>query len=305
MKPMQWKSFIKKGLVLAIISLLLLGPYFMTTSLLPKILLKNTELAHWEEAKTQRAGHMKVKAFGQLLTLKQNLTAQGFKDFFQFTSQKIVAMKTFFSNSWALLFLFIGSLLFMTVLSRNHFTFYLFAVSIFYLTWWLFAVTDIWYRYLFFSEFIFIIGAVASIPHLFKEKKRVSIIAYSAIALLFLFQCSFTAIQSNLDDTERKELQRLANYTEQIKQEQIFCMGWFQMPRLALKTNNRFYNAENEEQLKNAIEQYDFVYLLGYQHDQSFEEKRETLPYNVEKIEDFGWNMLYKVTLLNEDAPRQ
>jgi hypothetical protein len=260
----------------------------------PQLVLNNHEKKVWQKARSDRNAFMMDVGFGQFKDLYTNPNTNGMRVFFERTKHKIERLQSFFGKSYFQTALFGLSLVSLLIISRGHWSFYLFIFSAFFIAWWIFMPCAMWYRYFFISEFIAILGIAAFLPFLIANKNRCVFVLLLIVLVGFsLPRFSFHSIKQSLSGEGKENLMLMMERIEKIDEKNIFTFGWLQCPQLMFLTNKRFQDFFNKEKLEEAKK--DGAYFLTTYDNILIQDEMDTITKGFDLIASYGYNKLYRI----------
>jgi hypothetical protein len=294
-KRKKYRALFQKGIRVIPVSLLMFLPYLFYSKIAPVWALPDHEKKIFQQARDERNVHMMNHGFGQAIDLYKNFTPDGIGVFLGKTEYKIERIRSFFDKSYFLAALFGFFLALLLILSRRHWSFYLFLFSTFFLSWWLFMSRNTWYRYFFVSEFITILGVGAFLPSLIANKKR-----YVLILLLVVFagfslpRFSIDSLKQSLNGEEKENMMLMKETIGQIDEKKIFTFGFLQCPQIMFLTNKRFQDFFNKKKLEEAKKD-EAYFLTTYENILLTHGELDTITKDSDLIASYGYNKLYRI----------
>lgn len=301
LKTKSYKIATKASLKWIFLSLIIFVPALFTTRLLPELILNAKEKAIFHETQQDWNTHRNNQGMGQFINFVKHPDRHTLKTFWTQTAKKIPTLKSFFNDSPILLLIFYTSLFYLICYTyrKKHFSFLLFAFSLFFSLWWLFMTTDSWWRYFLLVEWMYILGIVALIPLLFKRKnlKNYSTIFISlSVLVAFLPQFSLASIKQSLNPAQRNDFAQMKKTIEPIDEKNIFTYGWFQSPQFMLLTGKRFQDYYTDKKKAEAyFQKGENIYLLTTVENTLVQPEMDEVLKKFEPVKIIGYNGLYKL----------
>jgi hypothetical protein len=293
-KKKSYRALLQTGIRVIPFSLLIFLPYLTYSKIAPSYFLNGQEKTVFQKARADRNAFMMDVGFGQVINLFKNPTMNGMRIFFEETKHKIGRLQSFFGKSYFQAALFGLSLVSLLIISRGHWSFYLFIFSAFFISWFIFMSRTTWYRYFFISEFITILGIGSFLPSLIANKNRyVLILLLTALVGFSLPRFSFHSIEQSLNGEGKENMMLMKEKIEQIDEKKIFTFGWLQCPQLMFLTNKRFQDFLNKGNLER-IKKGEAYFLTTYENT-VIQGEMDTITKGFDLIASYGHNKLYRI----------
>ena len=291
----NYRALFQTGIRVIPFSLLMFLPYLTYSTIAPYYFLNEQEKTVLQKAKTERNAFMMDHGFGQAIDLFKNPTMNGIDVFIERTKHKIERLQYFFGKSYFLAALFGLSLVSLLIISRRHWSFYLFIFSAFSISWYIFMSRTTWYRYFFISEFILILGIGLFLPSLIANKKRyVLILLLVVLAGFTLPRFSIDSLKQSLNGKERENMMLMKKHLEQIDEKKIFTFGFLQCPQLMFLTSKRFQDFLNKEELEKAKKD-EAYFLTTYENIVLMKGDMDNITKDFSLVASYGYNKLYRI----------
>ena len=290
----NYRALFQTGIRVIPFSLLMFLPYLTYSTIAPYYFLNEQEKTVLQKAKTERNAFMMDHGFGQAIDLYKNFTPNGIGIFLERTKHKIERLQSFFGKSYFGVALFGLLLVFFLIVSRGHWSFYLFIFSAFFISWWLFMSRNTWYRYFFTAEFPFILGMGTFLPSLITNKNRyVLILLLIALAGFSLPRFSIDSLKQSLNGEEKENMMLMKEKIEQIDEKKIFTFGFLQCPQIMFLSNKRFQDFLNKGKLEKAKK--DEAYFLSTYDNILVKKEMNSLTKDFDLVASYGYNRLYRI----------
>jgi hypothetical protein len=277
---------------LTLMSSLMILPHLIYTKIVPYSVLDRQEWEMFKNANTERSRFVVSRAFGAIKVLYKNPDMNGVRSYLEEINRHLSKSSSFFNNSYISLGIFGVSLALLIVLSRGHFSFYLFICSAIFIFWWFFVTADTWYRYFFIAEFMFILGIIAALPFIIIHHKRSGFILLAALGIIFCARFSLDNMKKSLNGEQRKDLLLMKDRIEKIDEKKIYVYGWLQCPQLMFLSNKRFQDITNKS-IKTLGKEGAF-FLTSYENT-IIDNDMQQLTRNFDLIGAYGYNKLYRI----------
>lgn len=293
-----WHKIPKIKIILFFLIIFL--PQIFFTRIVPLITLSKQENSTYLTTKKSRTEMQNNRALGQINILKNKPNINGVLDFVNETRNKILIAKSFYKDSYILLFIFLFLNIFLLFYSykQQNFSFVLFLSSVFIICWWIFGTIDPWDRYFFLPKFIFLTGIVGIFPKLIKNSiKPKFFITIILICILYFSQFSPALIKDLLtNDSSKNDFLAMKNEILNINETHIFTYGWFQAPQLMLLSGKHFYNyITNQDKINMYKERGENVYFLQTVENAIIQSEMDQLSDKLILIKSYGTNKLFLI----------